>query len=162
MPDYDDEYDREYDRARPQRRMPDYGDEPPRYQNDRYESNYGQSQQRQPQQTPSPKKTVIYFDYKQHSVPANGMNLLQMHAQFLQQNPQKVLSVEGHTDGVASASYNRQLGLKRAQSVANTLMQMGVLQNQLNVTSYGQERPARQGGSDSDKALNRRVELIYR
>ena len=145
----------------------DYGDEP-RRRGRQAMSRFGDESagrgRMQPQQQAmaSPRKTVIYFDYKQTSVPASGMNLLQMHAQFLQQNPQRLLTVEGHTDSVASAEYNRRLGMKRAQAVANTLMQMGIPESQINTVSYGQERPAQQGTSDAANAMNRRVELLYK
>ena len=114
------------------------------------------------QQGRVPRKTVVYFDYKQKGVPASGMNLLQMHARYLLQNPDRVLAVEGHTDSVASPEYNRRLGMQRARSVAEILMQMGVARDQLETRSFGQERPLQEGDSESAHALNRRVELIYR
>ena len=90
------------------------------------------------------------------------MNLLQMHARYLSQNPNRVLSIEGHTDSAANPDYNRRLGMQRARSVADVLIQMGIPRDQLNTVSYGQERPLQQGDSEAANALNRRVELIYR
>ena len=152
--EYEYEYEDEYDDL-DQRRRDDgrgvsrYGDEP----------EYQQSARRAEGRTPG--RTAIYFDYKKDTVPANGLNLLQLHAQFLKANPSAVVTVEGHTDSVAPAEYNKRLGLRRAEMVADLLVDMGVAASQIVTISYGEERPAREGDSEEAQALNRRVELAY-
>ena len=153
-----DEYESERDRRRTPRRdknggVSRYGDEP----------EYGDSrnQARRAEGGKTPGRTVIYFDYKKNVIPANGLNLLQLHAQFLKANPDAAVTVEGHTDLVAPADYNKKLGMRRAQSVADTLVGMGVSPSQTVTVSYGEERPAQPGESESSNAMNRRVELAY-
>ena len=147
--DYADSRDRRADRDRGMSR---YGDEP-EYEDER------RAERQQSARTP--RRTVIYFDYKKNMVSANGLNLLQLHAQFLQANPDAVVTIEGHTDAVAPADYNKRLGLRRAQSVADILIDMGISPAQIVTVSYGEERPAQPGESDSAHAANRRVELAY-
>ncbi len=152
--DYEEEYDEyEDDEREPSRGrgMSRYGDEP-EYQEDR-------GRERPAARTPG--RTVIYFDYKKNIVPANGLNLLQLHAQFLRANPNVVVTVEGHTDSVAPADYNKRLGMVRAQAVADVLTNMGVSPSQIVTVSYGEERPAQAGDDESVHAMNRRVELAY-
>ncbi len=149
----DEEY--EEDRPRSSRRgggMSRYGDEPD-YQQDRSRERAAAGR--------TPGRTVIYFDYKKNVVPANGLNLLQLHAQFLKANPNAVVTVEGHTDSVAPADYNKRLGMVRAQAVADVLVNMGVSPSQVVTVSYGEERPAQSGDDESAHAMNRRVELAY-
>ena len=156
--EYEYEYEDEYDDQEPSPRgngqggVSRYGDEP------RYREKQEPSRQAEGR---TPGRTAIYFDYKKETVPANGLNLLQLHAQFLKANPGAVVTVEGHTDSVASAEYNERLGLRRAETVADLLIDMGVSAPQIVTVSYGEERPANDGSDKKAQALNRRVELAY-
>lgn len=141
----EEEYDYEYEEEYPEEG--DYGDEP----------KYSDS----PRQAPAPQRTMLYFDYKQSAVPASGLNILQLHAQYLAANPQMTVTIEGHTDSVAPPAYNKKLGMKRAQAVAEILVNMGVSPQQIEVVSYGEERPLKSGTGEQANALNRRVELVY-
>ena len=78
-----------------------------------------------------------------------------------------MLSVEGHTDGIGDAAYNRQLSLRRAWSVANWLrMHKAVPDRNLKVVGYGLTKPLlpnrKPNGSDDPaaRAKNRRVEVF--
>lgn len=66
--------------------------------------------------------------------------------------------IEGHTDSVGSAAYNRQLSRARAQSVVNYLVAQGVPASKLRAVGYGFDHP-RDGTTASD-ASNRRVEIV--
>lgn len=70
------------------------------------------------------------------------------------------LRVEGHTDSRGDAAYNRQLALRRAGTVTQTLTQAGWLQQALQVQGFGFERPIADNSTESGRALNRRVVLI--
>ena len=154
--EYDDEYDDERDRRASRggdgRGMSRYGDEP------EYEEKRGADRRAAGR---APRRTAIYFDYKKNVVPANGLNLLQLHAQFLKANPDAVVTIEGHTDSVAPADYNKRLGLHRAQAIADVLVDLGVSPSQIVTVSYGEERPAQPGEGENAQAMNRRVELAY-
>lgn len=66
--------------------------------------------------------------------------------------------IEGHTDNVGSAAYNRQLSRERAQSVVAYLVGQGVPASRLRAVGYGFEHP--RDGTTAADASNRRVEIV--
>ena len=109
----------------------------------------------------TPRQDAIYFDYKSETVDASGLNVLQLHAQYLQANPDVVLRLEGHTDAVAPSDYNKRLSMRRAQAVARVLIQMGASSSQIEAVGLGEGQPVAREEDKQGSALNRRVELIY-
>jgi peptidoglycan-associated lipoprotein len=105
---------------------------------------------------------VVYFDYDEAEILPEFNALLQAHGQFLAQNPNSQLRLEGHADERGSREYNIGLGELRAQAVRRVLMLQGAASQQLQTVSYGEERPAQTGSDDESWRLNRRVELVYR
>ena len=105
---------------------------------------------------------VVYFEYDEADILPEFNALLQAHGQFLAQNPNTQLRLEGHADERGSREYNIGLGERRAQAVRRVLMLQGAGGQQLTTVSYGEERPAQTGSDDEAWRLNRRVELVYR
>jgi peptidoglycan-associated lipoprotein len=105
---------------------------------------------------------VVYFDYDTADILPEFNALLQAHGQFLAQNPNTQIRLEGHADERGSREYNIGLGERRAQAVRRVLMLQGAGGSQLTTVSYGEERPAQTGSDDEAWRLNRRVELVYR
>ena len=105
---------------------------------------------------------VVYFDYDTADILPQFNALLQAHGQFLAQNSNSQLRLEGHADERGSREYNIGLGERRAQAVRRVLMLQGATGTQLTTVSYGEERPAQTGSDDESWRLNRRVELVYR
>jgi peptidoglycan-associated lipoprotein len=105
---------------------------------------------------------VVYFDYDTADIQPQFNALLQAHGQYLAQNPNTQLRLEGHADERGSREYNIGLGERRAQAVRRVLMLQGAAGSQLTTVSYGEERPAQTGSDDEAWRLNRRVELVYR
>ncbi len=104
---------------------------------------------------------VIYFDYDQSVVRSDDLEVIQAHADYLAANPQAVVRLEGHADERGTREYNLGLGENRANSVRSLMMAQGVVDNQMVVVSYGEERPSAFDNTDEAMALNRRVELVY-
>lgn len=104
---------------------------------------------------------VVYFDYDSFVVRAEARPVIESHARFLQANKQRKANLEGHTDERGGREYNLALGQKRAEAVRQALSLSGVSESQLEAVSYGKEKPAAQGSSESDLAKNRRVEIRY-
>ena len=104
---------------------------------------------------------VIYFDYDSASVRAEDQPILDAHAEYLGKNPNLSVRLEGHTDERGSREYNLALGERRALSIRQLLMLQGASADQFRVTSFGEERPAVDGSSESAWAQNRRVEIVY-
>jgi outer membrane protein OmpA-like peptidoglycan-associated protein len=80
-------------------------------------------------------------------------------AQFLQENPDRKVIVEGYTDSTGTASHNQSLSERRANSVRTALVKMGVDPARIVTQGYGKEYPVAENGSVSGRAMNRRVEV---
>ena len=80
-------------------------------------------------------------------------------AKVLNRYEQTKLSVEGHTDSVGDASYNKQLSMQRANSVANYLKGTSVNANRLRTLGMGESQPIANNDSAQGRQENRRVEL---
>jgi peptidoglycan-associated lipoprotein len=104
---------------------------------------------------------VIYFDYDSSDIQPQFVEVLRAHALFLSTNPNRTITLEGHTDERGTREYNLALADQRAETVRRFLLAEGVARGQVNTLSYGEERPAQPGHDEDSWALNRRVELIY-
>ena len=90
---------------------------------------------------------VVYFGYNSSEV--------------LVGNPAMQMRLEGHADERGTREFNLALGERRAQSVRELIMLQGVSGNQIDVVSYGEEKPAVVSSGEEAWQKNRRVELIY-
>lgn len=106
-------------------------------------------------------KRVIYFDYDSDQVKADSLDTVNAHGQYLATDPAQRVRLEGHGDERGSREYNLSLGERRAQSVRRLLQLQGVLDEQIEIISYGEELPAAPGHDEQSWSLNRRVELVY-
>ncbi|MBC8923994.1 OmpA family protein, partial [Escherichia coli] len=76
------------------------------------------------------------------------------------------VAIEGHTDSKGSASYNRDLSVRRANAVADWLTAHGAKKSRLSVKGFGGSRPVasntlKNGADNPDgRKLNRRVEFV--
>ena len=110
----------------------------------------------------APANQVYYFDFDQSTVSEQDMAALLIQATYLATHPSASIRLEGNTDNRGSREYNVGLGWRRDQAVARILEQQGVKPSQIQMISYGSERPARWGNTPRDWSLNRRVKLIYK
>lgn len=106
-------------------------------------------------------QTVFYFDFDQSTVKADAFADLEAHARYLAANPQAQVRLEGHADERGTREYNMALGERRGNAVSRFLMVNGVGNGQVEVISYGEEKPAMMGHGSESWAQNRRVELKY-
>lgn len=105
---------------------------------------------------------VVYFDFDSFVVKDEFRPTIEGHAKVLSTNRTRKLAIEGHTDERGGREYNLALGQKRAEAVAKSLSLLGVQETQLEAVSFGEERPAAQGGDEAAWAKNRRAELVSR
>ncbi len=105
---------------------------------------------------------IIYFEYDRSEVSAQYADILASHGRRLAQNPGQRLRLEGHADERGTREYNIGLGERRAQAVRRVLLISGASAGQISTVSYGEERPASLGSTESDYEKNRRVELSWR
>jgi len=89
-----------------------------------------------------------------------SQNIIDEVAKTLQAHPEiKHLRVQGHTDSVGSAAYNKELSRKRAASVAAALVRAGIPKAFLSSEGFGLEKPIAENTTDEGRAANRRVEF---
>lgn len=108
-----------------------------------------------------PDVRTIYFDFDKDTIRPEFESVLNAHAEYLRSNPNTTVILEGHGDERGTREYNLGLGERRAQSVESYLTVQGVSPSQLEIVSYGEERPAVQGNSEESYAQNRRVVFDY-
>jgi peptidoglycan-associated lipoprotein len=106
-------------------------------------------------------KSTIYFMLDSSQVQDDFVPVIAAHAQYLVAHPSQHIVLEGHADERGSPEYNIALGEQRAKSVANMLKVQGVSEGQLELVSYGEEKPAAFGNDEASWERNRRVELRY-
>jgi peptidoglycan-associated lipoprotein len=102
--------------------------------------------------------TTFYFEYDSSDLKPEAMRALDVHAKDLKANGARVV-LEGHTDERGTREYNMALGERRAKAVQRYLVLQGVSPAQLELVSYGEERPVATGNDEQSWAQNRRVEL---
>lgn len=122
----------------------------------------GRLSQEQIQAENALRQTVFYFDFDIAEFRAADRETLTYHARDLAANPSKRLRLEGHADERGTREYNLALGERRANSILNYLIVNGAARSQIEVVSYGEERPAMTGQSESVYNRNRRVEVVAR
>lgn len=104
---------------------------------------------------------LIYFAFDSAEVPAQAQPLIERHAALLRANPGLRIALEGHADERGTREYNIGLGERRGLAVQRLLSLYGVAPTQMEVVSYGEERPLAFGVDEESFARNRRVEIVY-
>ena len=105
---------------------------------------------------------IIYFDFDSYTVKPEFQQLIDGHARFLKANPNRRISIEGHTDERGGREYNLALGQRRSEAVRRALGLLGVPDSQVEAVSFGKEKPAATGSDEASWAQNRRAEIVYR
>ncbi|MGM0679590.1 MAG: peptidoglycan-associated lipoprotein Pal [Pseudomonadota bacterium] len=106
-------------------------------------------------------KRVLYFDFDSSKVTEEQREIIDAHAAFLSRNPEVSVVLEGHADERGTREYNLALGERRAKAVEQLLQVQGVAADQIQVISFGEERPVALDHNESAWRLNRRVEILY-
>ena len=102
----------------------------------------------------------VFFNYDSAELDTDAQELLQDQVAWLKQYSNVSVIIEGHCDERGTREYNLALGEKRAQSVKNYLINLGISADRVSTISYGKERPAVVGSNDGAWAQNRRSVTI--
>ena len=89
----------------------------------------------------------IYFEFDKSRLTSDSQQRLKDNADYLKQNPDVEIVVEGHCDERGTNEYNYALGERRAQSAKDYLGALGVEAERMETISYGEDRPLRQSRS---------------
>ena len=103
-------------------------------------------------------ETVFYFDFDDATLRFDDRSAIETHAERIKSGSQ-FIRIEGHADERGTEAYNKQLGQRRANTVRDLLVSMGVDSNQIEAVSYGEQNPKALGSSEDAWQKNRRVEI---
>ena len=81
-------------------------------------------------------------------------------AGFMERRPRVRARIVGHTDSTGSDSYNMDLSLRRAESVAGFLTNNGVHPRRLTTDGRGSNEPIANNATAQGRQMNRRVDII--
>ena len=101
----------------------------------------------------------VYFGFDASAIVSGELDKIEAVAQHLQQNPNRVVIVEGNCDERGSNEYNLSLGQQRAEAVQKYLMQLEIAPGRIQTKSYGEEKPAVSGSGEAVWSKNRRGEF---
>jgi len=98
----------------------------------------------------------IHFEFDSSTLTSEAQLLLKKKAEWLQNNPEAMSTIEGHCDDRGTNEYNLALGDSRATSAKTFLVDLGIPASRLTTISYGEERPADLGKNEESWSKNRR------
>ena len=104
--------------------------------------------------------TTFYFDFDTSEIKPEARDVLVAHARYLAEHPNQRVRLEGHADERGTKEYNLALGERRAKAVQRFLIVNGASRGQIETVSYGEEKPAVMGSTESAWAQNRRAVLV--
>ncbi|SEN99102.1 Outer membrane protein OmpA [Duganella sp. CF517] len=102
----------------------------------------------------------VLFNTDKAELSAEGMRTAQKMADVLLQEPQSAVLIEGFTDSTGTSAHNLQLSQRRAESVRNALIGLGVKADKVSTRGYGEAFPVASNTDAGSRQLNRRVEIV--
>jgi peptidoglycan-associated lipoprotein len=101
----------------------------------------------------------LHFAFDKADLKPEFRSLLEQKATLFRRYPGLRVEDSGHCDERGSDEYHLALGLRRAASLKEYLMALGVDPARVAILSYGKERPANPGHDEAAWAANRRAEF---
>jgi len=102
----------------------------------------------------------VLFDFDKASLKPGGEQAVNKLAQFMEEYPKRNVMIEGYTDNIGAAIYNKQLSRRRANSVRQALMDQGISSNRIQIRGYGEKYPVASNNTEAGRQRNRRVEVV--
>ena len=108
------------------------------------------------------KASSVYFAFDKFAIDDKYKAVVEAHGKYIGANGALNVVVEGNADERGSREYNLALGNKRALAVKQGLTAMGAKDGQVEVVSYGEERPKAAAHDEAAWAENRRADVKYK
>ena len=102
----------------------------------------------------------VFFEFDSARLTSDAYRVAGHVAEVVKRQPERHISVEGHTDSVGTVAYNQRLSVDRARSVADELARDGVPRRRLSVVGHGESTPIATNNTASGRQKNRRVEVV--
>ncbi|NUO19621.1 peptidoglycan-associated lipoprotein Pal [bacterium] len=102
---------------------------------------------------------VVYFEYDRAEIRPEGREAIRNNADILRKWTDWTVTIEGHCDERGTNEYNLALGERRARAAQRALEAEGIASARIRTISYGEERPADPGHTETSWSRNRRAEF---
>ena len=102
----------------------------------------------------------IYFDFDKATLTPSAQDNLLRKAEWLRENSDVTVTIEGHCDARGTNEYNLALGDRRAESAKAFLVDLGIAASRITTISYGEERPVCSQQDEECWAKNRRDNFV--
>ena len=102
----------------------------------------------------------VFFETDKSNLSAEARAMLESQVAWLKRYGNARVTIEGHCDERGTREYNLGLGERRANSAKDFLVAMGISPNRIKTISYGKERPAALGHTESSWGQNRRAVTV--
>lgn len=103
---------------------------------------------------------TILFPFDSNELTSDSKARLRANAEFLENNKDIKVQIEGHCDERGSIQYNLALGERRAKATREYLINMGISSSRISIISYGKERPVAYGHDNGAWSKNRRSNFV--
>ncbi len=107
-------------------------------------------------------KKSVYFDFDNYTLKPQYQDTVHGNADFMSRNGKDAVILEGNADERGSKEYNLSLGQKRAETVRQALVMMGVPDARIEAISYGAEKPRTACHEEKCWDENRRVDFTHK
>ena len=107
-----------------------------------------------------PELRTVHFGFNTSDLTDEARGTLAGNADYMSKNKDARIQIEGHCDNRGSTEYNLALGERRALSVKQYMIKLGVDPNRMEIISYGAERPVDMANTEEAWAKNRRAEFM--
>ena len=102
----------------------------------------------------------IYYNTNSAELKPESKIILEGFADYLKENPEIRIEIQGHTDNVGNPKDNDALSTNRAFSVKAMLEELGVDGHRIEAKGYGSQRPVADNHTEEGRAKNRRTEFM--
>jgi len=106
-------------------------------------------------------KRSTYYPFDVYAVQDADKPIVQAHAEYLSEHPDRKVRLEGNCDERGSNEYNLGLGNRRANGVKQMLLLGGAKAGQIETVSYGEEKPRCSDHNEACWKQNRRTDIRY-
>ena len=103
----------------------------------------------------------VLFDFDKATIKKNYTKDIDHMVDVMKEHSDLELTIEGHTDNVGKAAYNKNLSQKRAEAVKQALLLLGARESQVEAVSLGEEKPRCYDSNESCFSENRRSDMLY-
>jgi peptidoglycan-associated lipoprotein len=103
----------------------------------------------------------VFFDYDMSAIRDDARPILQKNADYLRRWTTTRVSIEGHADARGTTEYNLALGERRASSVRDYLVSLGIASDRMLPVSRGEESPQCTEENEACYGRNRRGHFVF-